>query len=316
MIGGGCETLTVAVTETAEQVETEWVALCARFQSDLERRGAAPRTLRAYRADLQQFSEWAAAHCPTPTALTYPLLRRYAATLSASGLTSTTVARKLACLRGFFSDLVEYGDLPSNPADLLCAPRQNQNLPKTLSAREVAAFLDTIPTSTGLEIRDRALFELIYSAGLRAQEVVDLDITDIDFDAETIRATGKGEKTRIVFLGEVALRFVTLYLERGRPGLISDLEASALFLSRSGRRLSTSDIRRRLNHWIRHAGCHFSLHPHALRHSFATHLLDGGADLRAIQELLGHASISTTQIYTRIESNRLRKTYRRSHPRA
>jgi integrase/recombinase XerC/integrase/recombinase XerD len=177
-------------------------------------------------------------------------------------------------------------------------------------------------------MRDRAMFELAYGCGLRAEELVDLDLQSIDFDAETVRVEGKGGKTRFVPAGEPALRSVTRYLERGRPALVAPRgEAGdeprsarqwepALLLSKSGRRLSTSDVRRRLRVWARHAAHQGAVHPHALRHSFATHLLEGGADLRAIQELLGHSSISTTQVYTRVESARLRAAYARSHPRA
>jgi site-specific recombinase XerD len=212
--------------------------------------------------------------------------------------------------------MVELGEMTANPADLLPSPKQPQRLPRTLKADEVAALLNRIPATTPLELRDRAMFELAYACGLRAEELVDLDLQSIDFDAEQVRVEGKGGKTRFVPAGEPALRSVTRYLERGRPALASAAEESALLLSKSGRRLSTSDVRRRLRVWARHAAQQGAVHPHALRHSFATHLLEGGADLRAIQELLGHASISTTQVYTRVESARLRATYARSHPRA
>jgi integrase/recombinase XerC/integrase/recombinase XerD len=163
------------------------------------------------------------------------------------------------------------------------------------------------------------LFELAYSSGLRAEELVSLDLESIDFDAECVRVEGKGSKTRLVPIGEHARRALERYLARGRPAL-DVAKQRALLLSKSGRRLSTSDVRRRLRIWSRQAASRapavIDAHPHALRHSFATHLLDGGADLRAIQELLGHASISTTQIYTRVESRRLRSAYARAHPRA
>jgi site-specific recombinase XerD len=188
-----------------------------------------------------------------------------------------------------------------------------------LKAAEVAALLDRIPQTSPLELRDRALFELAYACGLRAEELVTLDVSSIDFDAETVRVEGKGDKTRLVPAGEHALAAVERYLARARPALSAD-DGQALFLSKSGRRLGTSDIRRRLRTWARLAARSApalgDAHPHALRHSFATHLLEGGADLRAIQELLGHASISTTQVYTRVESARLRQAYISSHPRA
>ena len=185
----------------------------------------------------------------------------------------------------------------------------------------MAALLDRIPATTPLELRDRALFELAYGCGLRAEELVCLPAEALDFDGEAVRVEGKGGKTRIVPAGEHALAAVERYLARGRPALVPGTDAAnALFLSKSGRRLGTSDVRRRLRTWTRLLAVHVpaaaDAHPHALRHSFATHLLEGGADLRAIQELLGHATISTTQVYTRVESSRLRSAYASAHPRA
>ncbi|MGH2969962.1 MAG: tyrosine-type recombinase/integrase, partial [Solirubrobacteraceae bacterium] len=211
---------------------------------------------------------------------------------------------------------VEHGELRANPADLLAAPKLPDRLPRPLKAGDVAALLNRIPATTPLELRDRAMFEIAYGCGLRVEELVNLDLAAVEFDAEQLRVLGKGSKTRFVPAGEPALRSVARYLERGRPALAGANEEPALFLSKSGRRLSTSDVRRRLRVWARHAAAQGAVHPHALRHSFATHLLEGGADLRAIQELLGHSSISTTQVYTRVESARLRAAYERSHPRA
>jgi integrase/recombinase XerC/integrase/recombinase XerD len=178
-------------------------------------------------------------------------------------------------------------------------------------------LLERIPARTPLEVRDRALFELAYSCGLRAEELIGLDLGDIDFEEETARVNGKGSKTRIVPVGEPARKALGTYLEKGRPPLAdATRDEQALFISRRGRRLSTSDVRRRLNRWVQQAAIAGRVSPHTLRHSFATHLLEGGADLRSIQELLGHASVSTTQIYTRVEPGRLRREYARSHPRA
>jgi integrase/recombinase XerC/integrase/recombinase XerD len=208
--------------------------------------------------------------------------------------------------------------MTANPADLLPLPRRPSALPRALTAGEVSTLLDGIPATTPLELRDRALFELAYGCGLRAEELVDLDVASVDFEGEQLRVEGKGGKTRVVPAGEPALRAVERFLARGRPPLLdgASSEEPALFVSKTGRRLSTSDIRRRLRVWARHAQAQGGVHPHALRHSFATHLLEGGADLRAIQELLGHATISTTQVYTRVESARLRAAYANSHPRA
>ncbi len=293
-----------------------WGEALLLFDRDLRRRGAAERTRRAYGTDVGELAVWAGHMGLDPEDLDYPWLRRYAAHLGGTGAAPSTLARKLASLRAFYRVLYEHGAVAANPADLLPAPKQPQRLPRTLKAAEVSALLDRIPTGTPLEQRDRALFELAYGSGLRAEELVNLDVGSIDFDAEQVRVEGKGGKTRFVPCGEHSLRSLGRYLERARGTLASDPAEPALFLSKSGRRLSTSDVRRRLRTWARHAAAQGAVHPHALRHSFATHLLDGGADLRAIQELLGHSSLSTTQVYTRVESARLRAAYARSHPRA
>ena len=293
-----------------------WRAALRTFDADLQRRGAADRTRRAYGTDAAELAAWATANGLNPDQVDYKVLRRWAARLSQRGAAPRTMARKLASIRSLFRSLLEHGEVSSNPADLLPAPRLPQTLPKTLKPDDVARLLEKIPASTPLEQRDRALFELAYSSGLRAEELVDLDVTSIDFDQEQVRVEGKGAKTRFVPTGEPALRTIATYLERARPALSGADPEPALFLSKSGRRLSTSDVRRRLRVWARHAATQTGVHPHALRHSFATHLLEGGADLRAIQEMLGHASISTTQVYTRVESARLRAAYTKSHPRA
>jgi integrase/recombinase XerC/integrase/recombinase XerD len=248
------------------------------------------------------------------------MLRRYAAGLAERGIAPATIARRLAALRGLFRTQIEAGARTDNPADLLSSPKRAQRLPHVLKSTEVAALLESIPAATPLELRDRALFELAYACGLRAEELISLDVESLDFDAESVRVEGKGGKTRLVPVGEHARQALERYLARARPLLRGTDGDPALFLSKSGRRLSTSDVRRRLSGWARRAVARSPglsrAHPHALRHSFATHLLDGGADLRAIQELLGHATISTTQVYTRVESARLRTAYSRAHPRA
>ena len=307
---------TAMSAEDRPPVSAAWREALRLFDADLRRRGMAEGTRRAYGVDLGQFALWATEQGLEPPAVTPRALRRYAALLSDRRNVAATVARKLAALRAFYRVLREHGHVAQNPADLMPAPKRPASLPKVLRPDEVAALLDRIPASTPLEVRDRALFELAYACGLRAEELVDLDVASVDFDAEELRVEGKGSKTRVVPAGEAALRAVGRYLERARPALAAEPGEDALFLSKSGRRLSTSDVRRRLRVWARHAAVHGGISPHALRHSFATHLLDGGADLRAIQELLGHASISTTQIYTRVESARLRAAYAKSHPRA
>jgi site-specific recombinase XerD len=211
---------------------------------------------------------------------------------------------------------VRAGEATQNPAALLPSPKRGSRLPRVLGPDEISRLLDRIPASGPLEVRDRALFEVAYACGLRAEEIVNLDTDGLDFDSESVRVTGKGRRTRIVPMGEPAQRALRRYLETARPALAANRAEQALFLSRRGRRLSPSDVRRRLERWLREAAVAGRVSPHTLRHSFATHLLEGGADLRSIQELLGHASVSTTQVYTRVEPGRLRREYARSHPRA
>jgi site-specific recombinase XerD len=304
-----------------------WPAALEAFEGDLRRRAVAEKTRVAYASDCRQFAAWAADRGVDPAHVDVRTLRRYAAAQTETGIAPSTIARRLAALRGLFRTQMEIGARGDNPAELLSSPKKAQRLPRVLKAGEVAALLDSISATTPLELRDRALFELAYACGLRAEELVSLDLESIDFDSETVRVEGKGSKTRLVPVGEPAVAALERYLARGRPALAAGGDHGgnrfgdrALFLSKSGRRLSTSDVRRRLCGWARRAVARSpalaQAHPHALRHSFATHLLDGGADLRSIQELLGHATISTTQVYTRVESARLRSTYSRAHPRA
>jgi site-specific recombinase XerD len=296
-----------------------WRRALAVLDEDLHRTNAAPRTRRAYGIDTLQFACWAQEHELKPVTVEPRDVRRYVAHLSERNLSATTTARKLAAIRALFRSQREHGEVEQSPADLLSTPRRASHLPRVLKAPEVARLLDSIPAGgvgEPLNLRDRALFEIAYACGLRAEEIVSLNLADVDHDAEQLRVEGKGSKTRFVPAGEVALQAVRAYLERARPALRGEHDEHALFLSRSGRRLGTSDVRRRLRAWATRAGVPAGISPHALRHSFATHLLDGGADLRSIQELLGHSSISTTQVYTRVESARLRSAYARSHPRA
>ena len=293
-----------------------WNAALELFDEDLNRRDAAARTRRAYGIDLGQFARWAIAQDLSPESDGPKAVRRYIAQLSENNAAPTTTARKLAALRALFSSQREHGRISQNPADLVSTPRRPSHLPRVLSARETAQLLDGIPAGSPLELRDRALFELAYSCGLRAEEIVSLRTGDVDHDSEQLRVEGKGRKTRLLPVGEPALAAVALYAERARPALVGSPAEDALFLSKSGRPLGTSDVRRRLRKWTDRVGVGGGSSPHALRHSYATHLLDGGADLRSIQELLGHASVSSTQIYTRVESARLKRAYARSHPRA
>ncbi len=288
----------------------------------------AERTRRAYGVDLGQFVEWAGERAPGD--IRHRDVRRYAAGLSSAGASAATVARKLAAIRGLFDFLVRTERVGQNPADLVSSPKKEQKLPRVLSSEQVQTLLERIPARTPLELRDRAMLELAYSCGLRCEEIVNLDAGAFDPETEQLRVFGKGSKERLVPVGEPAQKALQRYMERGRPALATTPRSAvpypqiargrnsegALFLSKSGCRLSNSDITRRLALWVREAALAAGVSPHSLRHSFATHLLEGGADLRTIQELLGHASISTTQVYTRVDAARLRDTYAATHPRA
>jgi site-specific recombinase XerD len=316
-------------------VMVAWAQALEQLDRDLRRRAVAERTRVAYRADARQFATWAIGRDEVPASIDVRSLRRFIARQSQDGASPATIARKLASLRALLRVQVTLGLRRENPAELLSSPKQGRTLPTVLAPGEVATLLDLIPATTPLQLRDRALFELAYASGLRAEELVSLDVTSVEFDSESVRVEGKGGKTRIVPVGEHALAAIERYLYAARPALdqatelaprdrppgdLAKATKSPLFLSKSGLRLSTSDVRRRLRTWVRlaapRAPALAEAHPHALRHSFATHLLDGGADLRAIQELLGHATISTTQVYTRVESRRLRSAYAKAHPRA
>ena len=307
-------------TDTADQ--GTWTHALRDFDRTLARLGMAERTRRAYGADVGGLAEWASGQGMAPSELGPRDLRRYAAVLSERGASRATVARKLAAIRSFYRRQLERGAVAASPADLVATPKRDAYLPRVLKPAEASALVDSVPPSDPLAARDRALLELAYGCGLRAEELVNLDVADLDADAEEVRVTGKGGRTRVMPAGEPAWRALHRYLELGRPRLVGGdgRREPALFVSKSGRRLSTSDVRRRLARWARRVALPpdfpAGLSPHALRHSFATHLLEGGADLRSIQELLGHATISTTQTYTRVESGRLRREYARAHPRA
>ena len=270
------------------------------------------KTRRAYGADLAQLAGWAAARGLEPRELGHRDLRHFAGVVSERGRGQVDGRAQAGRDPHLLPPAGRARGARREPGRPRVEPEEGPaTCPRVLKPAEVAELLERIPAATPLDLRDRAMLELAYAAGLRAEELVNLDTASVDPDAEQVRVEGKGGRTRVVPVGEHAWRALDRYLARGRPAL-ADGDSEALFLSKSGRRLSTSDVRRRLRLQARRAG----ITPHTLRHSFATHLLEGGADLRAIQELLGHASISTTQTYTRVESRRLKKAYSRSHPRA
>jgi site-specific recombinase XerD len=308
--------------QDTDELPPGWTSAAAVLDDELRRKGAAERTRAAYAGDVERFARWCASGGRTgPEQVDVRAIRRYTQSLTERGAAASSVTRALAALRALFRALVRAGVVEGNPAELAPGPRRPQTLPRVVKPDDAARLLDEIPADDdALAIRDRAMLEIAYGCGLRAAELVRLDVVDVHLDDRALRATGKGEKTRTVPLGDPAADAVLRWLTRGRPTLLHPSADAppepALLISRRGRRLSTSDVRRRMDRWVREAGLPSDLHPHALRHSYATHLLDGGADLRSIQELLGHARLSTTQVYTRVESSRLKAAYRRSHPRA
>ena len=263
-------------------------------------------TRRAYRVDVEEFGSWLRARGSSLENVDAATLSAYTAELGSarpgrepSKLAPATIARKLAAVRA----LLRYSLGRSRVPETQLGPRRARRLPDAPKAEEIDAVLAQLSGQEPLALRNRALLELVYSAGLRSQEAVDLDLADVDFEQEAVHVRGKGNKERVVPLGEEAAYRLRLYLDDARPELARGAE-DALFISARGNRLDTSTIRRLLPH------------PHRLRHAFATHLLEGGADLRVIQELLGHSSLSTTQTYSHVDGRRLRKVYDRAHPRS
>ena len=228
----------------------------------------------------------------------------------------STVARKLSTVRSFFRFCEDNGLIDADPAAGVKSPKMPRHLPQVLTPDQTVALLESIGGPKPLELRDRALFELIYSSGLRCQEVLDLKIRDVHIESSEMRVKGKGRKVRVVPVGEAALESLDRYLREGRTQLAGESGSEHVFLSRNGKPLSSSDVRRRLARRLARADAPAGTTPHTLRHSFATHLLEGGADLRVIQELLGHSSLRTTQVYTHTSAAHLRRAYRKAHPRA
>ncbi len=291
------------------------VALFAAYLES-ERR-ASPHTVKAYLEDLRQYaSHLEASGVPLPAASPAAVrgfLSRAAATCGPASL-----ARKLSAVRSLHRFLVKEGRARSNPARTVAAPRQRRRLPEVLAEAEAAALVEAPARPEPLALRDRALLELLYSSGLRVSELTGLDVGDVDLGAATVRVLGKGRKERLLPFGRPAREALGRWLEEGRPALAAGAGRGrgALFLNRRGGRLTSRSVARRLCRWVREARLPRHVHPHVLRHSFATHLLAAGADLRGIQELLGHASLATTQRYTHLDWKRLAEVYDEAHPRA
>jgi integrase/recombinase XerC len=229
----------------------------------------------------------------------------------------STIARKLSVVRSFLGFCQDNGLIETSPGAGVGSPKVPRRLPQVLTPAQAGDLLDSMAGDKPLDLRDRALFELVYSSGLRCQEVLDLRMRDVNLGSREVRVKGKGRKVRVIPVGEVALEALERYVLEGRSRLLKDPEQNDhVFISRSGRPLSSSDVQRRLARYLARAGAPRGTSPHTLRHSFATHLLEGGADLRVIQEMLGHSSLRTTQVYTHVSAAHLRQAYRKAHPRA
>ena len=281
---------------------------------------ASPLTVQAYGSDLSEFvtflrEDYDPGSRPTPRKVDLLALRGFVGYLHDRGVARPTVARKVASLRSFFRYLLREGKLAASPAAELRAPKQPKRLPRAATVEEVGAIVEAPDTSRPAGLRDRALLELLYASGLRVSELTGLDRGDLDFKGRTVRVRGKGDKERVVPFGSKADKALRRWLDAS-----ADLRAArgeeAMFLNLRGGRLTDRSIRRLLDRYVRQVALTRSVSPHVLRHSFATHLLESGADLRSIQELLGHASLSTTQKYTKVSLDHLIEVYDRTHPRA
>lgn len=279
-------------------------------------KGLARNSLRAYRQDLEGLRRWAEADgISGPASLRDADLRRYLLVCS-QRLGARSRARLVSTLRSFCRFLVAEGLARTDPTATLLAPRTGRKLPRVLSVPQVEMLLGAVVGDQPPVLRDRAILELLYGCGLRVSELCALDLVDLDQQDASLRVRGKGSKQRLVPVGGPALRTTVLYLERGRPLLLGKRRSAALLLNRRGGRLSRVSVWSILKRWVAIADLDDEITPHTLRHTYATHLLEGGADLRAVQELLGHADISTTEIYTHIDRAFLFEAYRGAHPRA
>ncbi len=280
-------------------------------------RNASPHTVGNYRREIAQFIAFARRHGVSEwQEVTPALLRQWLVELHEQGYVKASVTRRVSELRTFYGYMSRAGLVGSNPVLAISSPKLPQRLPRPLTIDEIEAILAVPDQRTPQGQRDRAMLELLYAGGLRVSELLALDLPALDLAQGMIRVVGKGAKERIVLVGQPAIEALRLYLEDGRSRLLGKRRTAALFLNRFGQRLSVSMFTRSLSAYARAAGLEHRVTPHMFRHSFATHLLDGGADLRSVQELLGHESVATTQIYTHVSQGRLRETVANAHPRA
>jgi integrase/recombinase XerC len=282
-------------------------------------RNASVHTISNYRREIAQFMAFARERGVRDwSGVTPTLLRQWLAELHGAGYVKASVVRRVSELRSFYAWMILSDRVESNPVQAISAPRLPQRLPRPLNVEEVEALLDVPDPATPKGQRDRAMLELLYAGGLRVSELLALDVGSLDLAQGQVRVFGKGAKERLVLIGAPAERALQAYLDGGRQALLrrSGRRTAALFLNRFGERLSISMFTRSLSGYARAAGIERPITPHMLRHSFATHLLDGGADLRSVQELLGHESLATTQVYTQVSQGHLRETVVHAHPRA
>ena len=284
-------------------------------------KGASILTIDSYRRDLFQFLEFAAEYLEKneyellPNEVDRLLVRAYLGFLQSQGRKRSTIARKLSALRSFYNFLVNRYHLEENPLSMISTPRQEKRLPVFLFFEEVLELIEQPVEDKPLGLRDRAVFETLYAAGIRVSELTNLDIGNLNLAGRYMRIYGKGEKERIVPIGSEAVKVLERYLSLGRPQLAAD-DQVALFLNYRGQRITPRGIRQMLHKYLDKLALQKKISPHTFRHSFATHLLEGGADLRVVQELLGHVQLSTTQIYTHVTRKRMKEVYRKFHPRA
>ncbi len=280
-------------------------------------RGVSPLTVRNYTSDIQGFLDYLDQNgIENLEAVDRSVVRRYLGQLHAQGFSRGSISRKLSALRSFYRYLSRQGLVGSEPLSALSAPKIEKRLPKFLSKEEASRLVEAPDASTPKGLRDKAMLELLYAAGLRVSEIVGLDTGDIDLVSRQIRVWGKGSKERMGLIGKPAAEVLKVYLEHGRVKLMGRKETRALFLNRSGGRISERSVQRLIAEHARRAGLDMGVHPHMMRHTYATHLLDGGADLRVVQDLLGHAKLSTTQVYTHVTQNQIRRSYLAAHPRS
>ena len=286
---------------------------------DVER-NCSELTIKSYREDLELlygFMSDLFGDSPKPSQITPLDLRKYVSALHESGYAKSSVSRRLASMRSYFKFAQREGLCDSNPAKPLRNPRRERKLPHFLTGAEIGKLLSSPPKREIMGLRDRAMLETLYSAGLRVSELVGINLDDLDLEDGLVRVRGKGKRERLAPLGSFAVKAIRAWVRKRTPARgLSKNEASALFLNKFGKRLTTRSVARMLEKYLKLTGLDLRTSPHTLRHSFATHLLDGGADIRSVQELLGHKSLVTTQIYTHVSTAGLRKAYEQAHPRA